>query len=545
MLFAKFLHSSKLRTKLGIILGVALCGFIVSAALTLMNVKQSAIQAHETRIAHLVDSTTSLITYFQGLEQNGMPREQAQKLAHDAIQKLRFGDDDYFFVMDRSGRFVIHGKSPELEGQVFLEKQDSQGRRPFAEMVKIATTKGAGYVSYDWPRGASSTPVPKISYIKSIAKWDWILGAGVYVDDVNATVRNEVIHSAGLILVLTLIVTGAVVLISRAILNQLGGEPAELMHVMEQAAQGELNVGISPRAPNSVLATFARMLKSLGTLIRDIDRSAEQLSSHAEDVANASSGVATASAAQSEATAAMAAGMEEMTVAITHIADSAKSSEAESTRTETLGLLGEKRVQGAVSAITMISSTIQDACRQVAGLETRSSEISQITAVIKGIASQTNLLALNAAIEAARAGEQGRGFAVVAGEVRQLAERTAQATVQIEQMIIGMQHDTREAVQSMNAAVPQSKSAVEFAQAAAESLREILGSAKTTLEQVRDVADSTREQGQASTSIAQQVEKIAQMVEETSNSIASASTTANELTSLAVSLNTMVGRFHT
>ena len=173
----------------------------------------------------------------------------------------------------------------------------------------------------------------------------------------------------------------------------------------------------------------------------------------------------------------------------------------------------------------------------------RLSQINQVLGSVSEIADQTNLLALNAAIEAARAGEQGRGFAVVADEVRKLAERTSAATIEIEQMIGGIQSDTVSVVGVMDAALPQVESGVQLAEGAAQSLRDIREGASATLSRIREVADSTKEQSIASTSIAQQVEHIAQMVEETSAAMNSTAETASDLERLAGELNRLVGRF--
>ena len=204
---------------------------------------------------------------------------------------------------------------------------------------------------------------------------------------------------------------------------------------------------------------------------------------------------------------------------------------------------GSHRVDQATHAIQKIANTVSEASNRIRALEERANQVSTIANVIKDIAGQTNLLALNAAIEAARAGEQGRGFAVVADEVRKLAERTALATTEIEQMINGIQTETVGAVDAMSAALPEVEQGVQLAGQASESLRSIEAGATRTLDRVGEVASATREQSAASTAIAQRVEEIAQMVDETTATIRGTAESATDLEHIAHDLMRQIDRF--
>ena len=175
----------------------------------------------------------------------------------------------------------------------------------------------------------------------------------------------------------------------------------------------------------------------------------------------------------------------------------------------------------------------------------RTQEIGQISNVIRDIAEQTNLLALNAAIEAARAGETGRGFAVVADEVRKLAERTAQATAEIDRMIHTVQEETQSAVKHMASATPLVTQGRHSTEAIDQLLTEIQADAANTLSCVRDLTSATREQGIAANQIAQHVEAIAQMLAQTNSATANTNEVTQALAQLSDRLRQTVSQFKT
>jgi len=331
--------------------------------------------------------------------------------------------------------------------------------------------------------------------------------------------------------------------VSRSIVKQLGGEPGAAISLMSRVAAGDLTVEIDSSSKGSILDSAGGMVHAIRKMVAEIGHSSSKLSQGAERISTASREVAKASQYQTDATQSMAAAIEEMTVSINHISDSANDTQQSSLASVSLSEDGFGRVDAATQDINKIASTVSDASARIRKLEERANQISSIAGVIKDIAGQTNLLALNAAIEAARAGEQGRGFAVVADEVRKLAERTSLATVEIEQMIAGIQSDTVQVVGVMDAALPQVAASVKAAEGAAESLRQIKDGAQTTLSSIREVADATKEQSIASTSIAQRVEQIAQMVEETTAAMQSTAETAVEMERIANELTSLVSRF--
>ena len=549
-MFAKL----SLKTKLVLLLVMSVIGMVLLTGLSAWGVKRDLTDGRKAVVKAAVESAYSIAANYQALEAAGkMSREDAQAAAREAMRHGRYGGADgkseYFYIYKSDGITVMHTTKPEWEGTSKVEEvKDVLGRYTLKSILagSKAAPEGA-FVETLFPRPGqpADKAVDKLQYLKLFATWDWIIGSGIYMDDVQAEVRERALSDTFVAALILIAVAVTTFLVGGSIRQQVGGEPADVINLMSQAAAGNLTVDVGNAPKGSMLASFGQMVSELREVIREIGNSATSLSTNAERINTASQEVSTASQHQADATSSMAAAIEELTVSINHISDSSRDTEADSHNSASLAADGETRVSTASSAIKNLAGSVTGASEKIRHLEGRIKEISGIAGVIKEIAAQTNLLALNAAIEAARAGEQGRGFAVVADEVRKLAERTASATVEIEDMIVSIQTETDETVQVMDAALPQVEEGVTLAESAADALRQIREGSETTLHRIQEVAEATREQSTASTSIAQRVEQIAQMVEETSAAMRNTAETAEALDNIARELNTMVGRFTT
>ena len=351
-----------------------------------------------------------------------------------------------------------------------------------------------------------------------------------------------------LILFLAFMAVVAVVLttwIIRAVMRPLGAEPDEAKTAVVRIAQGDLTheIVLKPGDSDSLMAAMRDMQSSLRKMIGELKANADGVASAAQQLSSTSDQLATSTAQQSEAASSMAAAVEEMTVSINHVSDSANEARQVTGETGEQSNRGKRVIQDTVSEMQMISATVAEASETIHAMGENSQKITSIVQVIKDVADQTNLLALNAAIEAARAGEQGRGFAVVADEVRKLAERTAQATMEIGDMINAVQSSAQAAVGTMRQAVERVEGGVNMANRAGESMNGISNGADRVVSAVNEISSALKEQSVASNDIATSVERIAQMSEENSAATREAAETARELEALAAGTRAAVSQF--
>jgi methyl-accepting chemotaxis protein len=235
--------------------------------------------------------------------------------------------------------------------------------------------------------------------------------------------------------------------------------------------------------------------------------------------------------------------MGQMSEAVVDVAKSATAASLGADEARQQAEQGARLVAEVVASIGGVSERTQAMQARVGELGGQAAAIGQILGVISDIADQTNLLALNAAIEAARAGEQGRGFAVVADEVRKLAERTTQSTLEIGRTIEEMQSTARLAVTGIQAIGSQVENGVAQARLANETIGSITRASGETADIVGDISAAIREQSAASTAVAQQVEHIAQLAEEASASANGNQRTADELERLSHEMQDLVGQY--
>lgn len=343
------------------------------------------------------------------------------------------------------------------------------------------------------------------------------------------------------LLVLVVGIAGAVIslslaaYLSRHILRRLGGELEPVVLATSRVAAGDLTQSLhtGKAAANSLVVSIERMQSRLRTLIGDVKLGAEQTSSNALALRHSAHEVANATGLQSDAAAMITAAIEELTTAISVMAESAGSAADAAKVTRETASQSSRVIHQAISEIGAISDQAHASSRSMLDLKQHTQEISQFAREIKEISEQTNLLSLNAAIEAARAGEAGRGFAVVADEVRKLANHTSETTHKIENLVTKLSDAANQTTEAVAATAERALRGTRLASDTEQAIVKIEEFCERSAVAASEIVDVLGEQRLAAEQIAQNTERMAQMIERGAKAAAESSASAHEVATLA------------
>ena len=314
----------------------------------------------------------------------------------------------------------------------------------------------------------------------------------------------------------------------------------------QRMADGDLTVHFDIAAQDEmqhIAKSFNAMSRSFRNLVAQAMSSTSQVASAAEELSAITQETDKGIRRQQHETDQVATAINEMTATVQEVANSASSAADSTQAAASEASTGQQVVGKTMESINRLAEEVRGAGEIIHSLEKNSDKIGSVIDVIQGIAEQTNLLALNAAIEAARAGEQGRGFAVVADEVRTLASRTQNATLEIQQMIEGLQGDAGRAVQAMTTSGGQASRGVEAAAEAGEALRRITEAVNTIADMNSQIASAAEEQSAVAEEVNRNISNIAEISEHNATGSTQTAAASGELAGLSGELQQMLSRF--
>ncbi|MFL5011261.1 methyl-accepting chemotaxis protein [Rhizobium sp.] len=589
------MRNVKISTRLYCLVGFTLA-VLAATMVFFLNYSYSELEAERKAGLAQMDATAlGIFDKYYKMEQAGtMTREQAQAAAKDVIGAMRYGADGYFWINDMRPTMVMHPIKPQLDGTDISQMKDPTGKFLFVEFVNKVKKDGKGFVDYLWPKPGADEPVLKYSYVAGFEPWGWIVGTGVYADDLAALYRQNAIWAA----LLCLLGAAATIAIAYAIVRSVTVPIARLKAAMNAIAAEDASVEISGSDRRDEIGQMAKALLVLRDSVDERSalrgREDERQRQIEEERRGNEASLRSASERQTQAMQALGVGLEklaggDLTVAIGNIGEDyaklrgdfnaavdalngvihaiAESShvvnESASDISEATGNLSKRTEQQAAAleetaaALDEITATVKTASERAnearemvtetkasAGksgeivrnavtamgrIEESSNRISQIISVIDEIAFQTNLLALNAGVEAARAGEAGRGFAVVAQEVRELAQRSANAAKEIKALI------------SRSAA--EVEGGVALVRSTGDALLEIEALVNRVNDHVVSIATAAREQSTGLNEINSSVNHMDQMTQQNAAMVEETTAASRTLADESTQLKTLLANF--
>jgi len=478
---------------------------------------------HEARARAVTESVAKIVEAFEQKAASGqMTDAAAQEAAKEVLRSIRYDGEEYVIARTVDGVITVNGLFPKREGVQSWDNKDANGTYFGRDMVKQAEA-GGGYNYYLWPKAPNTPPARKATYSLLTGRWKWVVGSGVYLDDVDAAIWRYGLRITAVVAAVALLSFGVAFWLGRRITRPI----LSITEAARRLSDGDLSVEISGLDRRDEIGTLAQAIAVLKERSAEATRlTAEQdrvKAAAAQERQAAMAKLASGFEASVKAVAdGMASSANEMKASANAVTAAASTANHETTAAAAAAEQTSANVGTVASATEELSSSI----REISGQVTRSSEVAanaveeaeransvmsgladsakrvgDIVALISGIAGQTNLLALNATIEAARAGEAGKGFAVVASEVKQLATQTAKATEEIQTTVAEIQSMTGTAV---------------------TAIQGIGGIVARMNEITAAVAASVEEQGAATREIAGNVQQAAEGARQVSSNVSAA-----------------------
>jgi methyl-accepting chemotaxis protein len=502
----------KLSTRIILLCAITLFGISIISAISLYSLRQTMTKERTEQISNMVEMAHAAIAKAYALEQSGkLSREDAQKQAKLAIASFH-KDEMYFFVRGyNDDLLLVHPKADRIG--VPQKDMKESGDRYRASLAKSSI----GVVQAMGTRPGVQGQVEKIYAVMRFAPWEWLVGTGTYLDDINEAFWQQAGILLGLGSLMMAMVGALAWHMTRTILGQLGGEPAYAAEVVGHIAEGDLtaDIQVKDNDQSSLLFAIKSMRDKLASVVSEVRTGSESIATASGEIASGNLDLSNRTEQQAGALEETSSTMEELTSTVKQNADNARQAN-----------------QLAISAsevATQGGSVVGKVVATMGSINESSKKIVDIISVIDGIAFQTNILALNAAVEAARAGEQGRGFAVVASEVRNLAQRSASAAKEIKTLI--------------DSSAEKVEEGGKLVAIAGSTMDEVVASVRRVTDIVAEIASASQEQSSGIEQVNHAIVDMDNMTQQNAALVEQASAAAQAMNEQAAALAQVVNIF--
>lgn len=477
-----------------------------------------------------------------------MPAEEAKI----AVKNMRYGQNGYLWINDFNNIMLSHPDS-RLEGKDQSDLRDPNGIYILREITKISREKGEGYVNYMWKMPGQEEMKPKISFAKTVPSKNWIIGTGIYVDDVDAavaksrsTVRQEILNS--IVLYLATTVTFLVILLFMALVlvkRYIAG-PIEAISGTLKNFDNDLTTTI-PITTSDEVGELSRWLNQhitgLNQIIGKVSGITDKIHSHVGAIATTMDQQSGFSTQLSSSVVEISATMEEFSSTASQIAQHSHGVVERADKTLEDTKVGAAEVENLSFKVNDLSQNIRENLGEIVELGRKSKEINKVMEIINNIANQTKLIAFNAALEAASAGEAGKRFGVVAVEIRRLADNVVESTAEIEGKITEILDAVNRLVMSSEKSFQLIQEGQEYAAHTVTMLIESVDGVDETASAARQISLSTQQQQIASSQVVLALKDIEQGVRFATDSIRTTNHATDELVGLTDELRKLVVTF--
>lgn len=484
---------------------------LLLSLMSLLTLKSASESDNEARIYQLFKSAYNTIIQVENMvDEKVISMDEGRNIAIQILRENKYSNNEYVYVTDADMNFVATPLDPQLHGTNFHDFKDAEGNSVADILLAAISKKKSDIAQYTWNSEREGEIVNITSIAQVTPKWGWIVGTGISQAEADkrfwSTAKWMVLASV----VLTIIISIFLFFFVRNLLKVLGGEPSEVLSVVQRVSKGDLGFAVNttniPAA--SIYGSTLTMKSNLHQMLSDVSQLMGELHSEINATDLCIQDMENVSQSQNSDTDILTTAMEEMTHSAHTISEDTKNVAEATSQADTKGKVVHDLTDASINSLMQLVTTVSDAGNVIQELESNVANIASVLDVIRGISEQTNLLALNAAIEAARAGSHGHGFSVVADEVRNLSKKTENSTVEIQSMIENLKKASQRAVSSIDMSIENGEITVKKSSKSSESLIEIAELLTTITDMSHNIAESSGEQSRVGENISSRINSI-------------------------------------